>query len=205
MVTVHKKPLVVFDIGNVLIAFSLDRARRNFDRVERGAGRRLVDKIWNHPRGLAFERGEMSGAAFFRWIRRETGIGMSYRQFCSAFVDIFTPLEKNLDLLERLASTHPTALLSNINPIHWRHVMWRYPRLRRARWRFGSHRLGAMKPATGVYRTVSRVTGTPFERMVYVDDRGDFIAAATALGIVARVYDRRRSLAAVLRSAGVRF
>ncbi|HMX94090.1 MAG TPA: hypothetical protein PKC50_02505 [Elusimicrobiota bacterium] len=204
MSTVHKKPLVVFDIGNVLIAFSLERARRNFDRLEPGVGRRLVDKIWNHRNGLGFERGRFTGKAFFQWIRRATGVRMTYRQFRGAFVDIFTPLEKNLKLLERLSATHDTALLSNINPIHWRHVMKEYPGLRRARWRFGSHRLGAMKPAARVYRAVSRKTRTPFERMVYIDDRSDFVAAAKTLGIVARVYDRRRSLAAVLRSADVR-
>ncbi|TXH29514.1 MAG: hypothetical protein E6Q99_00690 [Elusimicrobia bacterium] len=69
----------------------------------------------------------MSGAAFHRECQRRAGLRIPYKDFRRAFCDIFTPMRANLNLLRRLSAHHPTALLSNTNPIHWRHIRRAYP------------------------------------------------------------------------------
>jgi HAD superfamily hydrolase (TIGR01509 family) len=199
----EKKALIVFDIGNVLVRFSPARAGRNFDRLIPGAGAKLIDLIWKTRLGLDFERGRMSGAAFHRECQRRAGLRIPYKDFRRAFCDIFTPMRANLNLLRRLSAHHPTALLSNTNPIHWRHIRRAYPLLNRARFPLASHLLKEMKPAPVVYRRLAARTGFPLKNMVYVDDHPDFVAAARRLGVRALCYDGRTSLRRLLTRAGI--
>ena len=173
------KNLIVFDIGNVLLRFSKDRARKNFDRIESGSGAPLVHAMWETRLGVDLERGRLTGRDFLR----NVPVRMGYNAFADAFRDIFTPIRQNLRLLETLSKTHDTALLSNTSDIHWPYLFKTYPALKSARWKFGSHRLKLMKPDPRIYRTLSRRTGYDYKDIVYVDDHPGFVKAAKRLGI----------------------
>jgi len=196
-----EKPLVVFDIGNVLLAFSRRRAARNFDRVEPGSGAKLIGDLWDAPLGRAFERGRISGPELFRRLKKKHRLKMGYPRFRRAFNDIFTPMRPNLRLLEALSRQYPTALLSNTNAVHWAHILKKYPTLRRARWPYSSHLAGAMKPSAAVFRALSRRAGFSLDDMVFVDDIHAHVAAARRLGVAAVHYTgpaaRRKLLKAV--------
>lgn len=201
--TPPKTPLVVFDIGNVLLRFSPTRAARNFNRLAPGLGEKMVHLIWKTRLGLDFERGRRTGDAFYRECLRRTGAKVSRADFHRAFCDIFTPLKANLTLLTRLSKKHPTALLSNTNPTHWAYILKTYPDLKRARFRCASHLFKEMKPEPVVYRRLAKKTGFALADMVYVDDHPDFVAAAKRLGVRALCYDGRTPLDALLARAGI--
>jgi FMN phosphatase YigB (HAD superfamily) len=199
------RELLVFDIGNVLLRFDMDRAARNFEAGERGVGARLKRLLWGSPEGERFETGRLSGPGFHRLLRRRLGLRMGYAGFCRAFNHIFTPVTANLRLLRRLARRRPVALLSNTNPIHWRYIFRAYPALKAARWAYSSHQLGVLKPDPRAYRRLSRRTGVPLDRMVFVDDRPENVRAARRLGMRAHLYDGRpigRRLESELAAAG---
>ncbi len=197
-------PLIVFDIGNVLLRFSIERAGKNFDRIEPGAGPVLVRALWETRLGLDLEKGQVTGPEFFRRAARPAGVRMSYSAFCRAFRDIFTPIPENLRLLVRLSKTHPTALLSNTSGIHWRYLLRTYPALQAARWPLASHLLKCMKPNPLIFKLLSKKTGFDFKDMVYVDDRPEFVRAAKRLGINALCYTGRIPLKTLFTKAGVR-
>lgn len=199
----HIFPLVVFDIGNVLLRFSPKRAARNFNRLTPGLGEKMVRLIWKTQFGLDFERGRWTGEAFYRECLRRTGAKVSRGDFHRAFCDIFTPLRTNLKLLTRLSRKHPTALLSNTNPTHWAHILKTYPDLKRARFCCASHLFKEMKPAPVVYRRLSKKTGFALADMVYVDDHPDFVAAAKRLGVRALCYTGDVPLGRLLARAGI--
>ncbi|MBK8869616.1 MAG: HAD hydrolase-like protein [Elusimicrobia bacterium] len=174
------KKLVVFDIGNVLLRFSKERARKNFERIDPGSGNELVRAIWEDRLGLDLEAGRINGRQFFKKAGR---FHMAYAQFVEAFRDIFTPIPENLRLLQTLSKTHDTALLSNVSDVHWTYLLRTYPVLNVARWKWSSSRLKATKPHPRVYGMLSKKTGYRFEDIVYADDRADFIEAARGHGI----------------------
>jgi HAD superfamily hydrolase (TIGR01509 family) len=184
----NKKPLIVFDIGNVLLGFSFERAARNFDRAERGSGRGLVEDLWKSGWGRELEKGRITGRELFRRLKKKRGLRMSYRRFRDGFNDIFTPIRPTVRLFERLAGRFPVALLSNTNAVHWRFMMRRYPFLRRARWPVASHQVGVMKPDPRIYRHLARRSRTPLGRMIYVDDLAENVRAARRLGVRAVHY-----------------
>lgn len=174
------KRMIVFDIGNVLLRFSKQRAHKNFERIDPGSGDGLVRAIWESRLGLDLEAGRINGREFFKKAGR---FRMTYTEFVGAFRDIFTPIPENLRLLQSLSKTHDTALLSNVSDVHWTYLLRTYPVLNLARWKWSSYRLKAMKPHPRVYKMLPQKTGYRFDNIVYVDDRADFIEAARGHGI----------------------
>lgn len=193
------KILIVFDIGNVLLRFSKDRARKNFDRIESGSGAPLVHAMWETRLGVDLERGRLTGRDFLR----NVPVRMGYNAFADAFRDIFTPIRQNLRLLETLSKTHDTALLSNTSDIHWPYLFKTYPALNAARWKFGSHRLKCMKPAPRIYRMLSHKTGYDFKDIVYVDDHPGFVKAAKRLGIRGICFTGKIPLIKLFKKEGI--
>ncbi len=193
------KNLIVFDIGNVLLRFSKDRARKNFDRIESGSGAPLVHAMWETRLGVDLERGRLTGRDFLR----NVPVRMGYNAFADAFRDIFTPIRQNLRLLETLSKTHDTALLSNTSDIHWPYLFKTYPALNAARWKFGSHRLKCMKPAPRIYRMLSHKTGYDFKDIVYVDDHPGFVKAAKRLGIRGICFTGKIPLIKLFKKEGI--
>lgn len=195
--------LIVFDIGNVLLKFDTRIAARNFDRHDPGKGAALAEALWSAPLMHRFETGKISGADLFDRVRRRFGLAMTFRSFAGAFVDIFDPIKENLALFRRFTRTRRTALLSNVNEIHWAHIHRRYPVLGRAHHPFGSHLLGVMKPSPKAYKAVAEKAGVPLRRMAYVDDRAEFIHTARRLGVTALHYTGERPLADLFKEAGI--
>ncbi len=203
--TTSHRPLIVFDIGNVLIRFYFSMARRNFDRLHRGMGEKVIRYLWFSPLARPLETGRLTDKEIYRRVKNKFGLKISYDQFCWAFNNIFIPVRENLRLFRELGRRYPTALLSNTNPIHWAHVLKRFPALRRAKWPFSSHHLGLMKPDPRIYRLFSRKTGVPLDRMIYVDDRPENVEAGRRLGMKAIRFTGRRPLKKDLREVLARF
>jgi FMN phosphatase YigB (HAD superfamily) len=204
MVTKSKKStLIVFDIGNVLLRFSKERARQNFDRIEPGSGLPLVHAMWNAPLGVNLEKGKITGRDFLRLAGGPSGVRMGYPSFCRAFQDIFTPIPANIRLLVRLSKTYPTALLSNTSEIHWGYLFKTYPELRSVRWRFASHLMKRLKPDPGIYEQVAEITGFALNDIVYVDDHLGFVGTAKRLGIRAVCYDGKTPLKILFKKVGI--
>jgi FMN phosphatase YigB (HAD superfamily) len=193
--------VIVFDIGNVLLRFSKERARKNFDKIEPGSGAILVKAMWETRLGVDLERGRLSGRDF---LRRAGKVRMGYKAFADAFRDIFTPIQTNLRLLERLSDSFDTALLSNTSEIHWPYLFKTYPALKSARWKFGSHLLKLLKPDPRIYRKVSRETGYDFKDMVYIDDHPGFVRSAKRLGIRGLCWTGETPLKTMLAQEGIR-
>jgi len=196
-----KKPLIVFDIGNVLLWFSLTQAKRNFDRLQTGTGDLVVKTLWDSPDALPFETGHRTGRDMFRLFEKK--VDFSYTQFCRALEDIFDPIAENLTLLDQLSQSHPTAILSNINPIHWAYLMKNYPVLKKVRWPIASWKVGYLKPDKKIYEILMKRTGFSAENIVYADDRLELVETARAMGIRAVRFTGRIPLIELFAREGV--
>lgn len=187
-------PLLVFDIGNVLLRFDIARAARNFEKCEPGKGKDLARAIWFSKPAVHMETGRLSGVEMYRHLKKRYRLKMSYARLRRAFTDIFTPLRENLLLFKFLSRRCPVALLSNTNPIHWKYIFQKYPVLGRARWKYSSHRLGFLKPDPRIFRALARRTGFPLRAMILVDDLSENIRSARRLGMTALHFHAGRSM-----------
>ena len=109
-------------------------------------------------------------------------------------------IRRVFDALE--AVSIDTAVLSNTNDAHWARLFPEtpdepeFPTLVRARHRFASHLLGVEKPDPRAYRHVERATRHTADRILYFDDRPDFIEGALAVGWTAELVDHTGDTAA---------
>jgi FMN phosphatase YigB (HAD superfamily) len=177
--------LVCFDLGRVLVKLVQDRedaARRaavvlpritaeQFHRIEQvrdahEAGRLTFDQF-------ASRCGEISGLTPAEHHR------IAEAWLCGMFDGV-------PDMIDRINARCATACLSNTNDLHWRMMTEgdgpnRLP-LERLTWRFASHIIGALKPDAAIYEHVERQTGFAAGQIVFFDDHGPNVEAASQRG-----------------------
>ena len=81
-------------------------------------------------------------------------------------------------------------LASNTNELHFEWFSRQFePVLRLFDELVLSFRVGARKPAVHFFEACIRASGHAADRIIYIDDRPDYVAAASALGLRAFGYD----------------
>ena len=197
--------VVIFDIGNVLLAFDYSRALAEF---QRHAGRRLdEDAVMRRVLELRddFECGRLPLADFTARLREITGHPGGDRDIQLAYADIFEPLPASWRLVEQLAADYPLDLLSNTSELHLEFVRAKFPVFQHFRQGTYSHEVGCMKPDPRIYQTAIEQSGSQPHELVFIDDMPRNVEAARAAGLHAHHYrhDRHHELLEFLQRLGV--
>lgn len=195
----------IFDLGGVVIALSRGQTIRIWaeaigipaDEIRR----RFADMACYHR----FERGEVAPEDFYRHTCEKLGHGLSPEAFSRGWNAILGgPIPGIQALLARLSTRLRLVLLSNTNIIHaaeWRRtcagVLGHFERV------FTSYEMGCRKPEPECFRMVLDYLGLPPEQVVCFDDSPENVAAAAALGMVARCAAGPEDAARELRTLAV--
>ncbi len=199
-----------FDLGNVLLTFSNERACRQLAEVagvEPDRVARLVlgpqereSLLWK------FECGLLSEAEFFAAFCQELNVAPDLEQFERAASDMFAPIPSSFELIGRLkAEGQRMGILSNTNPIHWRFVTaGRWPVLCTAFAEYvTSFDALSMKPDRRIYDHAVAKVGLPAGDVFFVDDRVENVEGARVAGLDAVQYVDHDTLLADLRIRGI--
>lgn len=179
--TKHNKPILLFDLGGVLVQTNGGSALRNLlphlDEPE-------ILRRWQSSHAVdLFERGRIGDDEFARLFVQEWALDLESSEFVSAFAGWVTGfLPGALELLARLRPHFRTACLSNTNAIHWA----RMPEVEQCfDVRLASHLTGHMKPEPDAYRHALEVLGTQPESVHFFDDLPENVIAAQRAGMCA--------------------
>jgi len=183
---------IIFDYGNVI--FSLDFARSH--KAWQALGIDNAQDFYSHkvqdPVFTAFERGDIDAAGFRKRIREITGkSNLTDQQIDNAWNSLLVGIPQgNHELLLNLKSKYRTFLLSNINEIHFDHIM------NYLKNDFGfegndhlfekiyySHLLGKRKPEAEIFEQVLMENNLDPAETLFIDDSPQHIEAAKKLGI----------------------
>lgn len=174
--------LVVFDIGNVLIEW---QPEAYYDRVFGQDFRRsLFEAVDLHAMNDRIDR----GADFAAVVAETAAAHPKFSQAISHWHDqwhlIAAPVIKDSaqSLSALKARKVRTAILSNIGEVPFEIAQAAYPFLSDVDFPFLSGPLKMAKPDPSIYAYVERATGVAPEAMLFVDDRGENIAAARERG-----------------------
>jgi len=182
----HRKippEVVVFDLGKVLVDFDYgiaagkiaSRGRLSADEVQR-----FID---HSPLLFRFETGQINQEQFYREVCAATGFSGPIEEFGGFFADIFTPIEAMVELHAKLrARGVPTFILSNTNDLAVGHIRRNFPFFANFTGYVFSYEHGVMKPDPRLYQVVERMAGVVGEKILFLDDRVENVAAAAALG-----------------------
>ncbi|HTI99443.1 MAG TPA: HAD family phosphatase [Dongiaceae bacterium] len=174
---------VIFDLGKVLVDFDYSHAGRRIAARSATPPEQIRQFIDHSPLLAEYETGRVTTQQFFTTIRDATGYAGTAAEFAAAFADIFTAITEMVELHAAIRHTgRPTYILSNTNELAVGHIRSHFPFFSNFDGYVFSHEVGAMKPEAKIYEVVEELSGHRGADLVFIDDRMENIAAATARG-----------------------
>ena len=179
---------VYFDLGNVLLSFDPAIACRNLAERFSMTVSQARSAVYESGLQDRFEHGQVSGEQFAESVRQQLGqsaSAMPTAAILDAISDMFTPIESMRTVLNGVRDRGlPVGLLSNTCKAHWDWIQrQRYTVMD---FEFDvtilSYEIGAMKPDAAIYDAAERAAGVPAERILFLDDREENVAAASRRG-----------------------
>ncbi|GGF40833.1 hypothetical protein GCM10011611_54080 [Aliidongia dinghuensis] len=198
-----RTPIFILDVGGVLLRHDneilYDRlAARCADPF--AARSQLAASVHDQVIGS----GHMSVADLHGTLVAEYGLAATYDAFLVLWSSHFSAMPEMEPVMRALTARHRVVLFSNTNAAHWAHVTAYYPILSYARCAYLSFELGLVKPDPTAYRRVLTLEQCAAEDVVFVDDRAENVAAATALGMDGIVFTDAMTFGAALADRGIR-
>src|SRR5262245_491918 len=195
-----------FDMGNVLLRFSHERAAQQMARVAGVPAAQVWQVVFEEGLEGAYERGDLTRAQFYARFCEAVGARPDPAALDLASSDIF---ELNVPIVGMLGHLNRTGyrlgVFSNTSISHWEFCTARFSILTSVFHGYAlSFQTRAMKPEPAAYAAAARLAGTPGERIFFTDDREENVAAARAAGWDAVIYESVSGLNEQLRQRGVR-
>lgn len=183
---------IIFDYGNVIFNIDFKLAQQGWNQlgISNAAeffGHKQQDEIFDK-----FDRGEVSAGEFRDYIRQKSGNhGLTDSQINGAWNSMLLGIEPgNHELLLDLKTKYHTFLLSNINAIHYDHIM------EYLKSDFGfdgndhlfekayySHLTGKRKPEARIFQMVLDENNLNPAETLFIDDSPQHLEGAQKLGI----------------------
>lgn len=179
-------PVLLCDIGNVLVHFDFSRAATRFGDIG-PMGRDEVLQTLDPLKG-PLESGALMGDAFVQQGMEMIRFPGTPEEFSDIWCDIFTlnePMEKTLASLNRVVPMH---LLSNTSDLHKEHLLSTFPIFRHFTDGVYSYSAKVMKPEREIFQIAIDQLGLDPAQTFYIDDLAPNIEAARAMGFRAFEY-----------------
>ena len=184
---------IVFDFGNVIALFDHMIACQQLASLSRlpSDAADIYDRIFKTSLEEDYDCGRVSTAAFIERLRQELRLEASDDEIARAWCDIFSPNPAIEEVIVREKQRGTRLVLaSNTNELHYQWFSRAFESvLQLFDEQVLSFRVGARKPDVRFFDACIRVSGRAADQIIYLDDRSDYVAAASALGMQAFVYD----------------
>lgn len=198
--------VLIFDLGNVLIDFDHTIAAKRIASFCDKSPQQIFDLFFASDITIVFEEGKVSPRDFYLRVKEMLGLRLEYDSFVPIWNDIFFLSAKNrvlYSLINRLRERYKTALVSNINTLHYEYVKERFPVFGVFHKVFVSFELGAIKPNHLIYKKALEDLKAEPQNVFYADDRAELVESARELGIKGFVFSSVEQLKKDLTASGV--
>lgn len=200
--------VILFDLGRVLVDFDHKRAAERISAFCPKTAIEIYNLFFESQVTVAFEAGKITPENFYLEVKNMLDLKLSYDSFVPIWNDIFFLSPKNRSvfrLVNSLRAHYQTAVLSNINVLHYEYVKKNFPVFGVFDKIFLSFELGAIKPDKKIYeQVIGRLQVSPQE-IFYTDDRGELVESAKSLGIRGAVFTNFQQLVNDIAQAGITF
>ncbi len=177
---------IIFDLGNVLINYSFERAFEKWAELTGYPQTHFKSRFsYDNATLYAFEQGKISPSEYFEYLTTLFGIQWTFEQFQEGW--LFTNIGVNtimLPILDFLKTDYKIYALSNINELHAQNIIERFPQLFSYFEKcFFSHDLSSRKPQKEIYQKVINLIKLKPEELLFIDDMEINIEGAKKVGI----------------------
>ncbi len=185
---------LIFDYGRVLGRFDKNIPATEFSKHSPYDAPDIIKLVVGSDIETAFETGSISEAEFARRIVDRIGLkDVSTEWIVRTWGDMSSPNTAIEPFIQRFIEQGvPIAVLSNTNSSHWPFNM-QLPVMKKLV-AYGapfilSHEVGVMKPDSKMFNAALAALSTVPEKVLFIDDIPEYIAAARALGLHAEQYN----------------
>jgi HAD superfamily hydrolase (TIGR01509 family) len=195
---------IIFDLGNVIIPFDIDRGYAALRPYCRHSPAEIPELIRAAGIVAPFEAGQMSARDFVDRFSEAVGLEVGYDRFRELWSSIFLPNEIVPEsLVESLHRRYRVIALSNTNVIHFETVRGRYPILRHFDGLVLSYEVGASKPDPKIYQAAIALAACLPGECFFTDDVPSFVGAAREAGMDAVPFTSVAQLERDLAARGI--
>ena len=192
-------PVVVFDLGKVLVDFDYSIAARKVAARSSRPIEHLDQFLSGSSLLVQFESGGLTPVEFYSEIQKVTGFNGNADEFANYFADIFAPIPDMVELHAELRkATIPTYIFSNTNGIAVGHIRRNFPFFSGFDGYILSYEVGAMKPQAKIYEALETMSRRSRGDIYYIDDRAENIEAGAARGWQTVVHESAQKTRAAL-------
>lgn len=174
------RPVLLCDIGNVLVHFDFRRAAERFAERSPLTEEEVLRAL--NPIKDPLESGQLQGEAFVKEGMRLIEFSGSAEEFRHIWCDIFAANALMEPTLESVKGLVPMHLLSNTSDLHKEFLLAEFPVFRHFSDGVYSYSAGCMKPGEKIFRlTIEQLSLDPAQTF-YIDDLLPNIQTARQLG-----------------------
>ena len=179
-----------FDLGKVLLDFSIDRMLRQIADVAGIDPQQVSDVLFDEQLQQQYETGQLSDHQFYDAFCRRTGTKPDYHALRRAGTGIF---DLNVPMLPVVAhlqhAGYRMGILSNTCASHWEYCVERFRILTELFTVHAlSYKLRAAKPDAAIFHAAADLAGVAPQEIFFVDDLPQHVAGAQAVGFDAVQY-----------------
>jgi putative hydrolase of the HAD superfamily len=191
----NKPDLIIFDLGRVLIDFDFHKVVRSLKRYSPLSKKEIYQFFQRTPLWDTFERGGIEPMDFFQQLSKELHLEkLTFKEFKPLWNTIFTEKHDTVSVLQRLRGRYRIAVLSNVNIMHWDHVLETHDFMNWIDHPVASCNVGQRKPESDIYLTTLQMAEVTPAKAVFIDDVESHVLAARSLGIRAHQFIDARQL-----------
>jgi len=197
---------VLFDYGMVLSAPADPAAWTRMVAIAGVDKERFREAYWA-PRH-AYDRGTHTGEDYWRVAGRHAGVELTEKQIAeligedtAVWTEVNPPMVAWAARLQ--AAGTPTGILSNLGDAMTAGVLAKLEWLAGFDYKLFSHTVRLAKPEEAIYRIAAEGLGFAPEHILFVDDRADNCAAASAFGMQAVQYGEHEAFVEELERLGL--
>ena len=195
----RKPRVLVFDLGKVIVEFSVEKACLQIAGVAGGVSASAVRSfLFEDGLEYRFEAGEFKFAQLHHLFEQKFGLAINPDKLKQAAADIFTPIPRTIEILKTLRENHsneiPMVLLSNTNEVHWEFIESNWGVSKLFDHLVLSYEVKSLKPEEKIYRSVLEKTGVDARDCFFVDDIQANVDAAKHLGFDATLFTEPEKL-----------
>jgi putative hydrolase of the HAD superfamily len=197
---------VIFDYGNVLSVSQPASDIKRLERLTGVSGDRFQNLYWGGRE--VYDRGMQDGPTFWRMFAKAAGREFSdeqLRELIDADTASWTQLNSVMvGWLTKLQEAGiRTAILSNMGLDLHRHALEHFEWFQRCDHHSISWTVGSVKPEPAIYMHCLQGLGLAPDKVLFIDDRQENVAAADALGIRGILFEETQTFDEGIRAVGL--
>ncbi len=195
---------IYFDLGKVLVDFSVERMCRQMGQVAGVDAGRVAEVLFEGKLQEQSETGQISDREFYESFCEQTDTRADFDELKKAGSDIFELNPTMLPIVAHLLRTgHRLGVLSNTCQSHWEHCRDRYYVIGQAfEVHALSYRIKAAKPSPEIFRAAAELAGVVPEEIFFTDDTPGHVEGARAAGFDAVQFTSASQIAVELYNRG---